>query len=174
MILLYIIFVMTNTEVSLPTIVITACMILSITCSNGIEKDSKLREQLLIPLLGLKEFIELVEKDRLELLIEEDPQYYYHILPFAQVLHVSDIWTNKFKDITLEVPQWYAGDTNMNDFDRSMRYMIFDMNATVTPPKASASHHSSSFSEHDSSGSSGFSSGGSVGGGSGGGGSRSW
>lgn len=174
MILLYIIFVMTNTEISLPTIVITACMILSITCSNGIEKDSRLREQLLIPLLGLKEFIELVEKDRLELLIEEDPQYYYHILPFAQVLHVSKIWTNKFKDITIEVPHWYVGDTNINDFDRNMRYLMFDMNATVTPPKSSASHHSSSFSDHDSSGSNGFSSGGSVGGGSGGGGSRSW
>ena len=61
-------------------------------------------------IIGFKQFIQLAEKDQLEAMLEEDPQFYYHILPYAQVLGVTDIWENKFEGITVAPPDWLAGD----------------------------------------------------------------
>lgn len=57
-------------------------------------------------IVGFRNFIIYAEKDRLEALLESDPQYYYHVLPYAQVLNVSDKWEEKFKDITVAPPAW--------------------------------------------------------------------
>ncbi len=59
-------------------------------------------------IVGFKSFILLAEKEKLEKMLEDDPQFYYHILPYAQVLGVSDKWEEKFAGITVEPPQWYA------------------------------------------------------------------
>lgn len=57
-------------------------------------------------LLGLKKYIEVAEKDRIEMLVKEDPKLFYNVLPYAYVLGVSDVYMNKFKDIPLEKPEW--------------------------------------------------------------------
>lgn len=57
-------------------------------------------------IVGFRSFIVHAEKDRLEALLESDPQYYYHVLPYAQVLNVSDIWSDKFKALTIAPPKW--------------------------------------------------------------------
>ncbi len=59
--------------------------------------------------LGFKDFLMSAEKDKLETLLEENPQYYYDILPYANVLGVSDIWEDKFNGLTLEPPRYYRG-----------------------------------------------------------------
>ena len=41
------------------------------------------------------------------MLINDDPNYFYDVLPYAQVLNVTNTWTDKFKDITLIPPSWY-------------------------------------------------------------------
>lgn len=46
-------------------------------------------------ILGLKKYIELAEKDKMEALVEEDPKLYYKVLPYAYVLNVSDEWIDK-------------------------------------------------------------------------------
>ena len=61
-------------------------------------------------IIGFKNFITLAEKPQLEMLLEDDPQFYYNILPYAQVLGVTDKWEDKFKDITVAPPQWLTGD----------------------------------------------------------------
>ena len=55
-------------------------------------------------ILGLKRFIEEAEKDRLEMLVEENPQYFYSVLPYAYVLGISDIWSKKFEGIAIAPP----------------------------------------------------------------------
>lgn len=60
-------------------------------------------------IIGFKNFIALAEKDQLEMMLEDDPQFYYRILPYAQVLGVTDKWENKFKGLTVEPPQWLSG-----------------------------------------------------------------
>lgn len=63
------------------------------------------REQL-NQILGFRNFILYAEKDRLEAMIKDDPEFYYKILPYAQVMGVSDVWEDKFKDLTVQPPAW--------------------------------------------------------------------
>lgn len=144
--------------------------------SSGIHKDSAYRTKLLSSLLGFRDFIKTVEKERLELLLQDDPEYYYHVLPYAQVLHVSDIWEQKFRDITLQAPTWYDSDETMNAmmFYHMVHEIDRDMRTAATPPASSSSGGSSSGDSGYSGGGGGFSGGGSSGGGSGGGGSHGW
>ena len=72
-------------------------------------------------ILGFKEFIVVTEEDKIKFMLEENPQLYYKVLPYAQVLGVTEEWTDKFKNILLEPPSWSKG-TNMTFFD----YWIFN------------------------------------------------
>lgn len=96
--------------VTLPEItVITATVALNSAIAPFIARRTEFYNQELNEILGFKEFLQTAEKDRLETLLEENPQYYYDILPYANVLGVSDIWQNKFEGLTLEPPTYYRG-----------------------------------------------------------------
>ena len=76
--------------------------------------------------LGFKEFIEVTEdEERIKFMLEENPELFYDILPYAQVLGVTDEWEKKFEGILLKEPSWYAGDDytlfDYYVFSRSMR-----------------------------------------------------
>lgn len=63
--------------------------------------------------LGFRQFILVTEKDKIEFMLGDNPELYYDILPYAQVLGVTDAWTDKFKGITLNPPSYVnytAGD----------------------------------------------------------------
>lgn len=68
-------------------------------------------------ILGFKDFIENVEKDKLETMLEGNPELYYKVLPYAQVLGVSDIWEKKFSALTVQPPAWAVGYGGVNAFD---------------------------------------------------------
>lgn len=61
------------------------------------------------------------EKDRLEALLADNPQLYYNILPYAQVLGVSDIWEHKFDGLTIEPPRWMT-----NPIDTYFTFVILN------------------------------------------------
>ena len=71
-------------------------------------------------------FVVLVRGSRYtKKMLEENPELYYKVLPYAQVLGVTDEWENKFVGILLKPPYWYVG-PRMTAFDyviinRSMR-----------------------------------------------------
>ena len=67
-------------------------------------------------LIGLRTFIEVAEKDRLEMLVHDDPTAFYRILPYAYVLGVSDTWINKFASIALEAPDWYNSNFSLTPY----------------------------------------------------------
>ena len=56
---------------------------------------------------GLKHYIETAEKDRLEMLVKDDPSLFYKVLPYAYVLGVTDVYMKKFEDIEIIQPDWY-------------------------------------------------------------------
>jgi uncharacterized membrane protein YgcG len=133
-----------------------------------IHKRSDYGQLLLERILGFKEFLVHAEKERLEALLNSDPEYYYHILPYALVLNVSDIWENKFKNIRMDEPGWYQGSYPGHVF-------------TVAALSSFARNTSTSMANHTAppssgSGGTGFSGGGGgfSGGGGGGGGGSSW
>ena len=50
-------------------------------------------------------------------MLQENPQLYYDVLPYAQVLGVTKEWEGKFKSITIEPPSWCSGEASFSVFD---------------------------------------------------------
>lgn len=139
------------------------CVIGMNVCLIYLPKRTKYGSEMLGKLKGFKNFMETVEKEKIEKMVLENPNYFYDILPFAYVLDVSDKWIKKFEVISLQAPTWYNGS---NAFD------ISTFGTFVNSTMVSAQRTMSSSPSSDSSG--GSSGGGSSGGGSGGGGGGSW
>lgn len=148
--------------IALAAGIITA--IISLVFSFFIRRRTDKGHEYLQRIMGFKKFLETAEKERLEALVDENPEYYYDILPYAYVLGVSDKWTKNFESIALEPPQWYGGSA----FDRMMFWHF--MNSTYTSAAASMT----SAPQSSSGGSFSGGGGGFAGGGSGGGGGGSW
>lgn len=145
------------------------CLLGMILCIKYMPKRTKYGNEMLGKLKGFKNFLETVEKDRLEALVLEKPSYFYDILPYTYVLGVSNKWIKKFESMSLQAPSWYCSDS----FDFST-FEIF-VNSTMNSAQRAMSSSPSDTSSSDPFGDSGSSSGGgSSGGGSGGGGGGSW
>lgn len=119
-------------------------------------------------ILGLRTFIKEAELDELEMLVHDDPQFFYRILPFAYVLDLSDTWSKKFESLAVPAPEWYSGSTDfstvifMNQMNRMM-YVTSSAMTSVPAPKGGSGGGS-----FGGGGGGGFSGGGFGGGGGGG------
>lgn len=115
--------------------------------------------ELLGRIKGFKKFLQIAEKERLEAMVAENPNYFYDILPYAYVLGVSDEWMGKFESMAVKPPEWYSGyhgsHFNMHRFNRFMHSTMTSASRSMTSTPRSGG-------------------GGRVGGGSGGGGGGSW
>ena len=134
-----------------------ACIIISSICVYHLRKRNKKALEILGHLLGFKKFIETADKNRLESLVYEDPQYFYNILPYAYIFGISDKWIKKFESIIHEDPSWYQG----SGFNHSSFHMLSSsiMSVSVASQANGGLRHSS--------GGGGFSGGGGGGGGGG-------
>ena len=143
------------------------CIGVMILVIKYLPKRTKYGNEMLGKLKGFKNFLETVEKEKLESLVMENPNYFYDILPYTYVLGVSDKWIKKFESISLQAPSWYdsSNSFNISSFNRFI-------NSTMTSAQGAMTSSPSSSSGGSSSG--GSSGGGSSGGGSGGGGGGSW
>ena len=118
--------------------------------------------------LGFKEYIDKVEKDRIAMLSEEDPRYFYHILSYAMAFGLAERWCAKFSGMTVADVSWYRPYGGIGDL---MAYSYFSRRwrsiyrHDVMPPRSSGGHGG----RPTFSGSSGH-----AGGGFSGGGGRSW
>lgn len=59
-------------------------------------------------ILGFKDFILYTERDKIAKMMEIDPELYYKILPYAQVLGVTNVWTDKFKGLNMPAPTYMS------------------------------------------------------------------
>ncbi len=140
-------------------IVMVASMIAMVFCTY-MSKRTPYGTQILGKIRGFKTFLATAEKERLETLVNDDPQYFYEILPYTYVLGVSDKWMKKFESITVEPPNWYTGNSisafDVVVFNHFMSSAMSDATSSMTSKPSSSSG------------------GGFSGGGSGGGGGGSW
>jgi len=131
-------------------------------------KRSEYGERVLNEVLGFRNFVLTAEKDRLERLISENSTYYYDVLAYAIVMNVSDKWADKFRDITLDPPDWYVSSMfyragfNAALFNQQFSQSFNTLQTTMASKPPSSRGGGSSFG------------GGSAGGGAGGGGGGSW
>lgn len=152
-------------KISLITMIV--CSIIVSLVSIMLRTRKKESYVILGEIVGFRDFIEKAELDRIRALAEENPQWFYTVLPYAYVFGLSNVWIKKFKDISIAKPDWYYGVDDSFNFYVFNRMLIKDLNNTE---RIFASVQSSS-----SSGGSGSSGGGGFsGGGFGGGGGGSW
>ena len=94
-----------------------------------------------VEILGLQEFINRVDSDRLKRM---PPDTFEKILPYAMALGIENRWAKAFQGIVQNPPNWYVGPTpyvgfNPIFFAGSMHAMAMDAHqAFVAAPRASS------------------------------------
>jgi uncharacterized membrane protein YgcG len=150
-----------------------ALMFLTLLFFANIMRRPTLRGQkLLDEMLGFKDYLEIAEKDELNLRNppEKTPQLFEQYLPFALALGVGQKWSEKFASVLAAVrgsdgtayqPRWYTGSWNSSNPASISKNLSSGLNSaiasSVTPPGSSSGG-----------GGGGFSGGGGGGGGGGG------
>jgi uncharacterized membrane protein len=129
--------------------------------------------QLLDEMLGFKDFLEIAEKEELNLRNppKKTPQLFESLLPFALALGVDQQWSERFASVLAGIrgpdgreyqPSWYDGKWNSSNLSKTTSKLSGSLNSaissSVSPPGSS----------------SGGGGGGSSGGGGGGGGGGGW
>ena len=132
------------------------------------KKRTDYGNQVLGQVIGLRNFIIVAEEDRLQELVDENPYYFYDILPFAYALGLTDVWNDHFKKLTIQPCEWYSSRLYGNPYYMtnsltSQMHVIERAMTSAPAPESSSGGFSSG------GGSSGGFSGGGFGGSSGGG-----
>ena len=114
--------------------------------------------------LGFRRFLKKVEVEKLQTLVNENPKYFYNLIPYAYVLGLEKAWFEKYAKITCPPPEYYSGTTyGAGYYGRTISRAISKIGQASTPPSSSSGGHG------------GFGGGGGCGGGGcGGGGGGGW
>jgi len=169
---------MTVQGMTMVGMAIAAMTLLTGGISLFMRKRTKRGNELLGRLLGFKNFLERAEKDHIERLVEENPAYFYNVMPYAYVLGVTDKWAKNFEGMALRPPDWYHDSYGPADpfsplvFQAAMFRSMMIMRSNMAYRPAPQGNSNSGFGGGFGGGS--FGGGGFSGGGFGGGGGRSW
>ena len=69
-------------------------------------------------LLGLREFIDKADKDKIKFFLQEDKNYLDKVLPYAVLFGLNKHWLNLYKELETPIPDWYDGSfDSFNSFD---------------------------------------------------------
>ncbi|WP_423363833.1 DUF2207 domain-containing protein [Mycoplasma sp. P36-A1] len=163
---------MSSIQVSLMySLIVIAALVVGLGFVAFMDKRTDYATKLLGNIYGLREFIVQAQKDKLEMLVEKDPTYFYNILPYAYVLNVSDKWIKNFENINMVQPDWYLSTTPMNNI---LFYSMLNSSLNNLNTAANFMPNTSGKGTGGFSGGGGFGGGGFSGGGFGGGGGGSW
>lgn len=142
------------------------CVAIMLVCAALLPKMTEYGHNMLGRVKGFRNFLVTAEKDRLEALVMDDPQYFYNILPYTYVLGISQKWIEQFESVNLKEPDWYDGSKTFDVF-------VFDRMMSSTMSSMTQKQESSSNTSSWGSGDSGTG-GGVAGGGYGGSSCSSW
>lgn len=117
------------------------CFLLILLLAINMTKRTPYGTEIYGKILGLRTFIKEAELDELEMLVHDDPKFFYRVLPFAYVLGLSDTWSKKFETLAVPAPEWYSGTSPnfstilfMNQMNRMM-YVTSTAMTSVPAPK---------------------------------------
>ncbi len=60
-------------------------------------------------LLGLKEFIDKADKDKIKYFLQEDKRYLDKMLPYALLFGLNKHWLELYEELDTPTPEWYDG-----------------------------------------------------------------
>ena len=132
----------------------------------GIRKRSDYNRKMYGEILGFRNFIETAEVDKINELVEENPSYFYDILPYAYVFKLTDKWVKKFENIKMPEHSSYTSQ-RADAFDYMWVNMMMNSIESSTYSGISAASPDIGGGGFSSSGGGGFSGGGAGGGGGG-------
>jgi len=149
--------IMTNFEIVVMDVF---CFIATLICTSALSRRGEYVKEL-GDILGFKDFIIYTEEDKIKFMLEENPQLYYKVLPYAQVLGVTNEWEEKFANILIPAPAWCSG-ANISMFDYMLlnRCMTRAMATAMKPPQNSTGGRSGGGGSFGSFGGGGFGGGG--------------
>ncbi len=131
-------FAFVNRSTNIPLVVTSifvcfAAITILIIFTIIMTKRTKYGISILGRIKGFKRFLETAEKEQLEKLVEDDPEYFYDILPYTYSLGVSNKWVKRFDGILVNEPNWFMGNDGFN-------FIIFNnfMNSTMSTLSNSA------------------------------------
>ena len=153
-------------------IAIALCGLIVFAFSPIMPRKTRKGVRALEEILGLSEYIERAEVDRIEFhnAPEKSPEVFEKLLPYAVALNLSGVWTKQFEGLLSEPPNWYVGASptfSGHWFALSMLRLSSGMERSFVSAPRSASSGKSAWSGGSSFGG-GFSGGGFGGGGGGG------
>ena len=167
-VMLLVLYKMSGGEMTIYALVAIAVYALAVPLILlGFLKRTKDSAKLYGEIIGFKEFIATAEVDRINALAEENPSYFYDVLPYAYVFGLTDTWAKKFE------PKNLAGHIGYSVLGGDVCDLI-NMDIMIRHVQSSAFSRVSSALYADVSGGLSSGGGGSVGGGSGGGGGGGW
>lgn len=128
------------------------CVAVMLLCAALLPKMTEYGHNMLGRVKGFRNFLVTAEKDRLEALVMDDPQYFYNILPYTYVLGISQKWIEQFESINLKEPDWYDGNEMFDVFvfDRMMSSTMGFMTEKQESSSSSSSSSTSSWGSGDS------------------------
>lgn len=91
-------------------LILILCSAFTGLTAGGALTRTEAYSQRLGQILGFKQFILYTERDKIEFMLKENPNLYMKVLPYAQVLGVTDAWTEKFKGLDMTPPRYLHGD----------------------------------------------------------------
>ena len=99
------------------------------------DRKSDYGENLYAKIEGFKKYIEITEKDKIDSLSKERPNYFYEILPYAYVLGVSKTWVGKYENVPKSIYE-------MGNFDYCDMNSYVSLSNSVYYPSSSGSSSS--------------------------------
>ncbi len=74
-------------------------------------------------MLGFKRFIQLADLPKMELLLKDNPDYFYDVLPYCMVMGLSEKIDNQMQYLGVAVPDWADG-FNPANFAQELFYSV--------------------------------------------------
>lgn len=97
-----------NSKVSMVAVLLYVFAVLTLLVAQyQVLRTSKESALALGQILGFKEYISMVEMDSLKVNIEEQPNLFFAVLPYAYIFGLTKLWVEKFKLLDNIQPDWY-------------------------------------------------------------------
>lgn len=91
-----------------------AVFVLVSILATGMNKRTLKNNILVGRIIGFRNFLDVTEKDRIKMLVKENPNYFFDVLPYAYALGVADNYVKKFQGIAISTPDWYSSTSNVS------------------------------------------------------------
>ncbi len=133
------------------------CMSVLVFFASVMPKRTDYGGKMLGRIKGFKRFIETAYTDEIDAnggiskeqkiqeLMEEDPEYFYNILPYAYALGLEKEWEKQFESIAVDPPNWYYG-SNRFDLVHLNNFMDSVQNSMTTSYSSSGGYSGGGFS----------------------------